>query len=742
MNVMKKISRRRDENLDFAKRNSRLLCCWLAAFVLAHCSLRAAGAVDPKPALIFCCSAGNDLYQALGRSRFARFERPTLAIERAAEGSAVLLLADGYPAQSVHLDAADFAAAKKKHLRLFIEYPAAVPGLETGAPQSTTWERLVISSERFAPALPRLRILAAHDCHFVPVLATAAASVPLAEPDLVVARVAGYDTAVYGLPKTGVFPILLKLSEPGWFVATTRLSGFVTGRYAPARDWVALWEHILAELVPGSSTRLNPRPVVQPAYGPSSKLPRRWQREAFDSAVTWFGSAHLLVNPVEWPALRSALAGNAETCGAPGPVAAEGDGSLGILEGYASGVLYDGNQPRRLPLRADCNAESAMVLALAGRLGGHKKSYLAGSNLLDFVYFRSGICQGARADPQQAAFGLIGWGDIAPAWLVANYGDDNARTMLATAVAASALPTDRWDGHLTRALLANFRTSGRLGFRTDRIDLPDLQKNEWRQYYEAAPIDYSPHFESYLWACYLWGYHQTGFEPFLERTRTAITMTMTAYPGQWRWQSNLERARMLLCLAWLVQVEDTAEHRQWLNLIAQDLLKDQQPSGAIHERLGPATGGYFRMPQSNEDYGTSETPLLQENGDPVSDQLYTTGFALLGLHEAVGATGDAKLKRAEDKLAEFLCRIQNRSQKLPYLNGSWFRAFDDRRWEAWASSADVGWGAWSIEAGWGQAWTAAVLGLRELGTTVWEFSVRSGVAAQFEGLRKEMLPGI
>ena len=121
-------------------------------------------------------------------------------------------------------------------------------------------------------------------------------------------------------------------------------------------------------------------------------------------------------------------------------------------------------------------------------------------------------------------------------------------------------------------------------------------------------------------------------------------------------------------------------------------------------------------------------------------QLYTTGFALLGLHEAVGATGDLKLKRAEDKLAEYLCRIQARSQKLPCLNGTWFRAFDDRRWEAWASSADVGWGAWSIESGWGQAWTTAALALREQGTTVWDFTAKSRVRDYFPKLRAQMLP--
>jgi hypothetical protein len=131
--------------------------------------------------------------------------------------------------------------------------------------------------------------------------------------------------------------------------------------------------------------------------------------------------------------------------------------------------------------------------------------------------------------------------------------------------------------------------------------------------------------------------------------------------------------------------------------------------------------------------------LIQNNGDPVSDQLYGSGFVLFGLHEAVAATGDAELKRAEDKLAEFVCRIQIRSPKHPWLDGWWFRAFDDVKWEAWASSADIGWGAWSLEAGWGQAWSVATLGLREKGTSFWEFTKASEVRKPFAKWSEVML---
>ena len=41
---------------------------------------------------------------------------------------------------------------------------------------------------------------------------------------------------------------------------------------------------------------------------------------------------------------------------------------------------------------------------------------------------------------------------------------------------------------------------------------------------------------------------------------------MTAYPNEWRWNNGIqqERTRMLIPLAWLVRVEDSPEHRDWL----------------------------------------------------------------------------------------------------------------------------------------------------------------------------------
>ena len=173
---------------------------------------------------------------------------------------------------------------------------------------------------------------------------------------------------------------------------------------------------------------------------------------------------------------------------------------------------------------------------------------------------------------------------------------------------------------------------------------------------------------------------------------------------------------------------------------ANDLLKLQDECGAIREELGDLTMGSYPPPRSNEDYGTNEASLIAQNGDPVSDLLYTTNFSFLGLHEAAFASGDPKIKAATNKLAEFLCRIQVKSETHPEINGGWFRAFDYQRFEHWGCNADHGWGAWCIESGWTQGWIVSILSLREQNISIWDLTKDSQVNKHFEKLKNEMLP--
>lgn len=679
--------------------------------------------------LTFCCARDNDLYTVLSRSgNYLRYDTPSEAVEYARDGSAVLILADGYPHTAATIALEVFDRAREKNLRLYIEYPASLPGIEVGAPQRTVWERAVVSSDAFGEALPKLHIVAVHDCHYVPVKAE--------NPLLVAAKVAGFDTAIFGLPDNAS-PLLFEVPDRNLLIATTKLSGFVTGRYAPTYAWRIIWERILAVLDPGGHPKIEWTPTVRPAYGRDGKLPKDFERKAFDTAADWVFRSRLLIHPSREAEVHDLLARNIEDIEEPGADAPVGDGSLGILEGYSAAIRHDGSQVQRLPIRSDCHAETAAVLALDAMLNGDKRSWKTASNLLDYVYFTSGMCGGARGNPKHPAYGLIAWGNISRAWEVASYSDDDGRVMLGTMLASACLDENKWDEPLLRALLANLRTTGPQGFRGDRIDMPPIEAVGWRHFHDTDRVNYSPHHESSLWTCNLWAYRQTGYKPFIERTKTAVRMTMDAFPDGWRWNDSMERARMLICLSWLVRLEDTPEHREWLDRIADSIISFQQPSGAIDERRGGILTG-FQIAMSNEEYGTGETPLIQQNGDPVTDQLYTTGFALLGLHEAYAATGNSRLKAAEDKLAEFLCRIQVRSEKYPYLDGTRFRAFDHRQWDYWASSGDVGWGAWSVEAGWAQAWTAVVLGLRQKGVSMWDMTSGSRIVEKWDVVRAQM----
>ncbi len=692
--------------------------------------------------LVFSCRPDNDLYRALAESgsTFPRYDSPTGAVEAAPRGGGVLLLADGYPSATTEVSPVVWRSVDRKKLRVFIEYSSSIPGMEWKPPATAGRERIVVASGAFGPNLPPMRILSIHESHFLPVEAP--------KPDLVLARVAGFNSAIYGLPSAGVFPILFEDPRGNILVATTKLSQFVTARYAPADAWPLVWRRILTWVAQGGVVpEVHPLATVRPSFAKMETIPRDGELRAFSRGVGWYARSRMLID-ASWKERAGEAAKYKDRVGA-GPDATRlpaGNGSAGVLEGFSSSIQEDGSQLARWWIRADCVSETAMALAFSGRLEEKPERLRAAANLQNFLYYQSPLAQGARSDPRNAAYGLLGWNTAARYYRDLNgygvyYGDDNARAMLGTMATAALLGSGRWNLPLIRALLANFRTTGKLGFRIDRIDQAPLERNGWQHYNDGDVVSYSPHYQAYLWACMLWAYRQTGYEPFLARSRNAIKMTMEAYPDNWHWTNGIqqERARMLLPLAWLVRLENTGEHRAWLHRISADLLAAQDDSGAIREEIGAAHHGAFGPPQSNEEYGTREAPLIQENGDPVADLLYTTNFAFLGLHEAAAATGDAAYERAVGKLAQFLVRVQVRSESHPELDGAWFRAFDFKNWEYWASNADSGWGAWSAETGWTQSWITSVLGMRQLKTCLWDLTQENGLKREFARLRDEML---
>ncbi len=686
----------------------------------------AAGAAS----LTVVCAADNDLFGVLSANKIARrrFDSAAEAGTAADSGSGVLILADGYPGKTTTVDGALLDKAAGKKLRLYVEYPAALGGLEFGKPVETHVERVVVASDFFGGGLKSLRIVSVNGLHYVPVEAKGS--------HLVAARVAGFDTAVYGLPEK-TSPILFKMPGRDVLVATTKLSHFVTGRYAPRDSWQCIWGAVLAWLSPGATIPpLRWTPTVRATYSRDEPLPADYEMRAIKRGLDWFGKAKMIVHP----SFEKLVAGKNRVDSLPAD-APMGDGSLGALEAVISVIHQDGSQPISSAQRGDCTCETAMAMAFGVAVLADKARASIAGNLLDYYLFDSIARKRERGDPNHGAYGLTAWGITTPAWYKANYGDDNARVMLSTLAAAALNKDDRWDEAMMMCLLANLRTTGQLGFRGGRIDVGALNKG-WEPYFRGRRVNLSPHYEAYLWACYLWAYEQTGYKLFLDRAETALTMTMDKYTDGWRWTNGLaqEKARIILPLAWLVRAKDTPQNRAMLRKAVNGLLALQDKCGAIREELGLPGKGSYPPPKSNKAYGTTEASLIAANGDPVCDLLYTTNFAFLGLHEAAAATSDKDIIEAENRLAELLCRIQVTSDAQPAVDGGWFRAFDFGRWEHWGCNADHGWGAWAIESGWTQGWITAVLAMRHMETSLWDLTRGSKIERHFEPLRRKMIP--
>lgn len=535
----------------------------------------------------FACKSDNDLFRVLAANAGpshppARFDSPAAAVAETANGGAILCLADGYPERTTDLDETVLRTAENKGLRVYVEFPSKLPELEIGDPQPVGLRRGVVGSVFFGDALPPGRIVVIHGGQFVSVGQAGLELGSAARLPLVLAKVAGVDDAAFGLANTATEPLLFAHPRRPVLVATTKLSQFVTGRYLPSQAWAAIWKSILEYLQPGASVpALVWTPTVRPSYARDETLPADAERQALRRAASWVSHSGVLRHP-NWPeeALRRSDTYNTVR-DAPPAGWPRGDGSFGLLEGYSSTIRTDGSQPMRYAVRNDCVLETAMMLAFDATLAHRPDSARIATNLLTYLFTQSGLAGGPRADPNAASFGLLGWALDSPG---SYWGDDNARALLGLATASILLGDRRWDEAAARCLIANLRTTGRAGFREACVTEAALAKRGWRSFWDASPVQYSPHFQSWLWACYLRLYEQTRFEPFRERSRAGLRATMNAYPDRWDWvlrSAGIERARLLLPLAWLVRVEDTAEHRGWLRRVADDLIALQASSGAI-----------------------------------------------------------------------------------------------------------------------------------------------------------------
>ncbi|MCM1178477.1 MAG: hypothetical protein NC308_07015 [Clostridium sp.] len=701
----------------------------LAVALLCIIALLASGCV-PKGTLYCCAEDGNDLVELLEDEGFKiirSFDVDEI-LDMAPEGSAVLILNPAYP-DSVRLvtsGQASVAAAKK--LRIFAEFASfsdTLPVLH-----EAVLERVVVV-DSLAPELRPMDLLTVNRGYYFRESSDGAV--------MVLASVAGFDTAVYGLDNTPAWPLVHRAGDGMW-LSTSQLSNFAKVRFLPEFRWKAFWEYIVGDLLQKEVKFSRWTGFVRPSYTENEPLPKSARISSVRKGVEWFYNGHFLVHP-SWKEswLYRYQGDGMMPVGPELPAdAPDGDGSLGVLEGHCSAIYADGRQAYRYWLRDDVQGESSMTFAIAGQLLGEEEYKKVAANIAEcsFRDFRDG----PRDDPQSPSYGLLSWA-ITPAAKDTYYGDDNARSILGTILSSHIIGESRWDRKITEAIIGNYRTTGLHGFRGDRLLDADLQKYGWKHFRSRDLVNPHPHFESWMWACYLWLYRQTGYGPLLEMCEEAIGLTMDAYPDGWSWTNGIqqEKARMILPLAWLYRVSPTPEHREWLDFMVTEFLRNQVECGAIREELGDASKGLFGRCRSNEAYGKEEAPLIFDNGDPVADMLYTGNFAFFGLNEAACATGDPDMLEAVEKLSDFMTRIQVRSDRFKNVDGAWFRAFNYRNWDYWASNADAGWGAQSTLTGWIQSWIVTTQALMEMETSFWDITSDSCIGKEDMDVIESML---
>lgn len=386
---------------------------WTAAGLL---SCTAPGCTDAGT--VYCCGGeSNDLVSLLEDEGFKiiREKDAQTTLEKAPESAAVLLLNADYPDKIRRLTDAQRETIRRKRLRVFAEYASLADTVPQ--PEKIEFERVVVM-DSLAPELLPMDLLSVNRGWYIRERAE--------KPLMAIARVAGFDTAVYGLEDTPYAPLVYQPDSNLW-ISTSQLSDFARIRFAPEFRWKAFWETVIGDLVGRKVAFGSWESPVGPSYGEKQELPDSARLVSVRKGVEWFFNGHFLVDPswkAEW--LDKYQGDGLMPVGPSLPDdAADGDGTLGILEGHCSAIDGNGRQSYRYWMRNDVQGEVSMTFAVAGELFGIDSYKRIAANLVDFSF--DSFRDGPRNDPQSPSYGLLSWSQTNKGTY---YGDDNARSIL------------------------------------------------------------------------------------------------------------------------------------------------------------------------------------------------------------------------------------------------------------------------------------------------------------------------
>ncbi len=570
-------------------------------------------------------------------------------------------------------------AARRGEARAILECPAQLDGVDFGDEFYADHfkARSVVADDWFGAEVPFKRILTQHNF----VLREVRTNV---KSHLVAARVAGYREACFGLDDVRRLPILFEHPDcANILIASTPLSSFIQSRFAPACDWKIVIGRLLGWLAGSDSpVNIDYEMAVRPSFNAGETLPADSEKRAFKRNAEWF-YREMIYNH---------------------------HGEYGVFEGYTSLVDVTGRQWIMPTLRGDCLGECSAVGAIDYVVSGERVGREMAEGLLRTMLDTAKV---RDACPASQTYGSLFFDSEQRSI----YGDDNSRAALGAILSEELLDDPRHARKLLELGYSLLRTTGPNGLREPSLLQPEFFQDgrTWEYYRRKNYPECHPHYHAWHWALNLQLYVLSGDRRFRDSAVAALETANAVFPDFY-WQNGAtgDWGRILLPYAMLVEIEDTPEHRAWLDRAVMYFIDRMNEYHVVPEVMGKLELGHYPSPRSNADHGNGESALVQFNGDPACDLLYSINYAFPGLHEAYMATGDERYKRAVDGMADFFCRVQAHSQAQPYLDGAWLRGFDYGLWEFFGSASDSGWGPWCVETGWTNAWIATTLGLRNL----------------------------
>ncbi|UPK74403.1 LamG domain-containing protein [Nocardioidaceae bacterium SCSIO 66511] len=679
----------------------------------------------------------------------SRFSVDELASADLASFDALVVTAPAYP-EPTRLSA-DASSAVEEFVAdggsAYVEFATSESDLfpTTGTtPSPARFERIVAAEpDPVTESASDLAVFEEHQSYRLPAAAPDGAQVPL-----VYAKVAGVYDAVFGLPDE-VEPALLRVpvGDGTLLYATTALSNYERGNYGLRTAWQQLNRDLLLSLLPKPAqdqVRANEAPIrawTTPREWANLRQPVRLVVESAPNTevIAQLGGRRVRLHETAAGRYRSGAmrlpegrhtfritAGSGDwtrtdTVGLTlkprrqmyrrmvdrtmdwydraGMLYYRRNGEAGAAEGLVSELRPDGTHRFRERTRGDSFVQSAYAFRLYGELTGQGRYAQTAETLSDLALDRMLLKENnyLYGSWSTRGYDTKEHGDLG--WL---YPDDQGWLSLMSLVrfgqdGDQAALRDGLRGTEALRRTANAETGL---YPVKRPSAADLLERGW-QGTAAIPdqddIALDPHWQSQPQTAMIYAYAETGEQKYLDAATKGLDRMIAEFPEVGIETSRTSAlGRYLLPLAGAYTYTEQPHYLRAMLDIAKYIEKHQDAeTGAIPELDG-------HNPASNEAYGTGENSIFQENGDPVTDQLYSLGLLSMNLQVSYEATDRPVFRRIQERLLDYLARIQIESPDES-LDGTWMRAFDYKNWEYYGSSADTGWGPYAVQVGWTNA---------------------------------------